>query len=331
MRFSMSGYLSLFLVLMFLFSGTMTVLPEKDSKIGSETPIQEVLVNEVYSKSPKYAMKALKESNSSIEDSCHPLVHSIGSATYRKYKDFNKSISYFDSYCNSGFMHGVLQEYFEHQEELPNASALCSRYQKTYLGWQCRHGLGHGFMSFTEGDLNRSIELCEMELGSVLGTKACVNGAYMEIFMTHNSQGMDSKYLHPKDIFRTCERTKKRYKSQCYIYVNAYYLHKNPGDFSEGIQKCLNVENNSLGKACVAGFSSKHLKHNINDPSAALSLCSNISDNVSDTCMTAMASYLPMHTGNFSEGSKFCRRVVPSSQTKKCLNGLSSLKPLFRD
>jgi hypothetical protein len=73
---------------------------------------KEYLTEAVKADSPEVAFKTLKveyEHNAYVKSQCHQLTHVIGQQASKKYPDVGSAYEHGDSFCWSGYYHGVMQ------------------------------------------------------------------------------------------------------------------------------------------------------------------------------------------------------------------------------
>lgn len=217
---------------------------------------------------PKDAIRALREE--SLQDSkvsalCHDVLHRIGQTAYRKYGSFKEATKFQSDYCNSGYIHGVFESYFSSTDNpLAGLVGECDEYAsfggRLFDLWQCRHGVGHGLMYLTGGDLDKSLELCEEGLGNK-GGPSCQNGVYMEVFNLE-VLAKENRYVDRKNPFLTCS-TRDVSKTDCYFYIPTYLSQTKRIEFSDIFEECDNAE---LGykDSCIQGVGAEAMKRNMN-------------------------------------------------------------------
>src|SRR5687768_12476645 len=107
-------------------------------------------------------LKVLYDTNVTAHGFCHQLSHEIGHAGYRKYGNIAAAFEHGDSFCWSGYHHGVLESYVQEigVEELPKrlptvCDGVPGRESYTFGFFNCVHGLGHGLMAVTDDKVDR--------------------------------------------------------------------------------------------------------------------------------------------------------------------------------
>lgn len=200
---------------------------------------------------PKFALENLKQQyakRADIVSSCHQLTHVIGNTAATLYKnDVAKAFISGDSFCWSGYYHGVVEHVVEHDSEekfINKADTLCSlipgkeRYSFDY--YNCVHGVGHGLMGLKENELFQALPLCD-KLSGDWEKQSCYGGVFMENIMVDNRTHF-AKYLKKDDLMYPCDTVDTKYKLQCYLMQTSYALTETNYDFKNAFHLCANVE-----------------------------------------------------------------------------------------
>lgn len=203
---------------------------------------------------PKVATDALKNlyaHNSYVVSQCHQLVHVIGNTAAERYGDIGEAFRYGDSFCWSGYYHGVVEQalkQFNPTTVAAKTNEFCARIpgKETYSFdyFNCVHGLGHGFMTITKIELFDALNLCDNLTGN-WEKESCYGGVYMENVMADNSiRNHSTKYLKADDLLYPCNAVEEHYKGQCYLMQTSYALTKNGRDFANLFDLCARAESN---------------------------------------------------------------------------------------
>ncbi len=279
---------------------------------------------------PRFALARLGEDMEEDEEilrSCHPIVHEIGHAAYDKYGDFGEAMKYQDEVCNSGYVHGVIEERFAQSDDvLADMKTLCADYRSgSYLQWQCYHGIGHGVMYYTSNDLPRALEMCDA-FEDASGRSSCVNGAFMENFSADGNLHT-SEYLKEDDPLYPCAEQEERRKADCYIYAPTYFLSQNEEDYEGALELCEDAEE-AFRPVCVQGVGSQAMKENLDDPKLVESVCEGNSPANTIHCVRGMASLYVNHHGGIEPARGMCGRLEPSNEAA-CLGVVRAMSPMF--
>jgi hypothetical protein len=286
----------------------------------------------VYKEGPAEALAKLEKESSDDPKTlalCHDLLHGIGGAAYEKTSSVGSALSFNNSFCNSGYIHGVFESYFVRaQPTTEDLASLCSPFMQEshFEQWQCLHGMGHGFMYLTDGDLDKSLELCSEILQEGEKT-ACQNGVFMEIFNAEilpNEQDL----IDPHDPFAICDTRDP--KDICYAYVPIFLSQTKDLAFYDIFHECEKAGEQYEG-TCVHGVGSEAMKRNMNDPSAVFKLCGYAgSFSKAEECVQGMVGMYMNQKGSYTAGKSLCEEV-PFLYRDTCLIHVESRELFFRD
>jgi hypothetical protein len=152
-----------------------------------------------------------------------------------------------DSFCWSGYYHGVLEGVVARigRQKVPDAlNNICdgivgkSSYSFDY--YNCVHGLGHGVMAYTQDELFDSLKLCDRIFGT-WEQSSCYSGVFMENVIVDNKNHF-TKYLKPEDPLYPCDAVDAKYKGTCYLMQTSYMLKVTAGNFSKVFELCSQLE-----------------------------------------------------------------------------------------
>ena len=280
--------------------------------------------------SPRKALQAFNqdlENNDALLNSCHPIVHEIGHSAYDSI-GFAAAIAQFNEVCNSGYIHGVIEQHFASLEDVEEGfKKTCADYDATkFLGWQCYHGLGHGAMFFTNNNLPRSLELCG-DFSEEPKMIACTNGVYMENYLVDGEVHM-SDYVNPLEPLFPCNEEFIAFnRSDCYVYAPTYYLAVYPGQYKELYEECERAGAYNL--ACTQGIGSEAMKLNLSDPSVAEAICLTAENNsYFRSCSLGALNLYAFHHGGTSELKELCVSLTDKTATI-CNSVVEELKDFF--
>jgi hypothetical protein len=178
---------------------------------------------------------------------CHTLLHPIGEAAGHEYPSVAEAYKYGDTFCRSGYYHGVLEGVFGHEgseELLDNLDSLCAevdgkeRYSYDYFS--CVHGVGHGLMAYFDHDLLESLEGCD-KLSGEWEQSSCHGGVFMENVISDTPEE-PSKFLKRDDPLYPCDVVDDKYRAQCYLMQTSHMLALFDGDFGKVFGACISVE-----------------------------------------------------------------------------------------
>jgi len=281
---------------------------------------------------PREAIHMLEEKssqNDKVSALCHDILHEIGHTAYSKYGNFKEAAKYQDDFCNSGYIHGLFESYFKSTDDpLSVLSDQCSDYasgRRQFDLWQCRHGIGHGLMYLTGGDLDETLELCERGLGRDAAV-SCQNGVYMELFNLE-LLAKEKGFVDPENPWLTCS-TRAAAKGDCYLYMPTYLSQTLGMDFADIFKECDKAEFGYRG-SCIRGIGSEAIKRNMNSVSEVFALCRQAgSDTDQETCVAGAVGMYMNQDGSYSAGEKLCE-LAPKQYQVACSNALKERKNFF--
>lgn len=269
--------------------------------------------------------RTLKE-NSALASSCHALTHNMGHAAYRKYQDFGQAMEEGEAICNSGYMHGVIEEYFTNVDDMQEViGSVCNSYLPgTFRRKQCDHGVGHGVMFATDNDLPASLASCD-QLADAETRSGCVNGAFMENVMSDQAIHK-SAFLKKDDPLYPCHDQKLQHKPHCYGYVTTNFLRTHPGDYSGALMLCDKVEKEYIS-SCLEGAGRRMIVELIDRPDDVYKLCMTRETGY-DTCLRGMIYEYVNHFGAITQATDLCQKF-PSDERNICINAVKEKALLF--
>ena len=234
----------------------------------------------VLEKNPVEAFASLQEqikSNPAIEDECHDIVHEIGHAAYEKY-GLKESFKYQNDLCGSGYIHGVIEKYFEdHKGEAIDATKICN-----VTDGRCFHGIGHGLMLYHDYDLLTSVQAC-MKLAKSFAISNCTDGVFMQYFSTGETKTVNT------NAFSICTSFESFARGSCFFYGPRYHL-----KYNELIDK-VHAECKKLSGydrvVCMKGIGSGLTKFHISDLRIPENFCFNAEDTDQESCVSGMLGY----------------------------------------
>lgn len=196
---------------------------------------------------------------------CHEALYYIGALEYQRSKSISGVYARSHGACYYASYHGTLQGYFSavvgskeayHDNELIVAmQGACGNpgdYTTRLAYDQCFHGIGHAVMVLTDGDLMRSLRLCEVLkkenntdtcTAAMLSDEAdmCYSGAFMESLFsaTHEHYSRRNSNQESRDL--PCENFPAQYQTRCYAALpGKFYLDSNY-DQHETIARCSEI------------------------------------------------------------------------------------------
>ncbi len=243
--------------------------------------------------------------NDSLAYSCHDVAHTLGHEAFKLYADFGKAMELQDEICNSGYIHGIIEEYFSETADVFEAmKTICNAYPPgKFTSWECYHGVGHGLMYYTNNNLPKALSLCRAYNGPFART-SCINGVYMENFNA-GEKIHTSTFIKTDDLFYPCSDPAFDYKKDCYVYAPIRYLHLNPEDYAGALDWCNNAPLPHQS-TCANGVGSQAMKENINAPKQVEKICRQGKFSQIKPCIEGMTGLYINHSGALGPARTLC-------------------------
>jgi hypothetical protein len=271
------------------------------------------------------AFRARIDTDPEVERDCHRIAHSIGAAALERFDgDVAATFARGSPTCVSGYYHGILDHAFlgvSSKEELAEvARGLCASdlaRRRSFLDYQCRHGLGHGLMIQTGYDLPLVLSLCA-RLGTGWDHKACASGAFMENVDTRF--GFRSPWLDDADPLYPCQRVHAFDRHSCYLRVSWRFLTSNGGDYADAARRC-----DELGRwatVCLRGLGRDAAEETRYAPDGILRRCALAARGESE-CLLGAARTIANAGGmpGIRPAVALCRHA-PASGREACFSGV---------
>ncbi len=192
-------------------------------------------------------LKARYPNNGYVQSQCHPITHVIGQAATDKYPKVSEAYVHGDSFCWSGYYHGVMEGIVGKigRGQLPaKLNSICDgisgKASYSFDYFNCVHGLGHGVMAYTNDELFDSLALCDNIKGG-WEQSSCHGGVFMENVIIDNKNHF-TKFLKPDEPLYPCTAVDSKYKNDCYLMQTSYMLKVTAGDFGKVFSLCGQVE-----------------------------------------------------------------------------------------
>ena len=297
---------------------------------GAYSCLEQAFGNVAFRDGPRPALalfEARLSTDVDVERDCHRIVHTIGSAAFARY-DGNVARTFAEgsSTCASGYYHGILERAFAgistKAQLAKTARSLCvgtGIRRRGFLDYQCRHGLGHGFMIQTGYDLPTALSLCS-QLGSGWDEVTCTGGVFMENINTRF--GFRSRWVDDSDPLYPCTRVDSRYKRSCHVRATTRILELNGNDFEKTARTCASA-GAKWAPYCFRGYGRDAVvEARYESLEKALRLCGLV-DSAQRECLYGAARTFADGAG--LEGAKraaaFCGRA-PRADRGACVGGL---------
>jgi hypothetical protein len=193
-------------------------------------------------------VKKAYESSPYVKANCHQIAHIIGRSAGSKFGSVSDAYKQGDSFCWSGYYHGVMEAISAKvgkDEILSKLNDICAEFNQTeqysFLHYNCVHGLGHGVLQLKNGELFDGLIVCD-DLDGTWQQESCQGGVFMENVMNKINPGHTTKYLKNDEPLYPCTAVEDRYKQQCYLMQTSQALMVVNQDFAKVFDLCSNVE-----------------------------------------------------------------------------------------
>lgn len=197
-----------------------------------------------------------------INKDCHKVAHKIGRLAFHKFNNVAKAATATDDICNSGYLHGVIEEYFKNNKDyLASIKNVCRDYEDKTTKWHCSHAVGHALMLVGNNDLKWALDFCN---NNYLGSERerCANGVFMENF-SNKDNALDSNTLKADNFFYPCnDFVPEDEKPDCYMYAPDFIVAINPGNYTKAFEACSQITDRTNHNYCISGVGSRLLIEN---------------------------------------------------------------------
>lgn len=294
--------------------------------------VRDELIAVVDRKDPKAALEVLAkriETDPKVLRACHPLVHEIGRRAYKKYQDFTQAMNYLTDLCNTGYLHGVVEQYFDSTptDIFTAMKSICTTAQTAADQVRCYHGVGHGLMYFTANDLPKSLILCRSYTN--VAHENCAQGVFMENFNTDRKLH-PSEYLKENDPFYPCnEPVSASYKAICYYYAPRFYVSVHHDAFREALAWC-QTGDEEYQSSCENGLGAVTMKLLMHKPKDVENICMSGAPSQIRACIDGMVGYYVYSYNSIEKGKALCE-LLDQSNKDSCYSALNGRPELLRN
>jgi hypothetical protein len=203
-------------------------------------------------------LAASRQSNEFLRTICHQLAHVVGRTAGERAG--NAAFARGSDLCASGYYHGVVESVMAaigREQILARATSVCDEQRsadaRSYLHYNCVHGMGHGFMGLYDSDVFPSLAGCDA-LPDVWERNHCYGGVFMENLTALGNASRRSKHLRPSEPLYPCTAVDDRYKPECYIEQTAYALFVRNDDFAAVFNLCRDTADPGFRTVCYEGL-----------------------------------------------------------------------------
>lgn len=293
-----------------------------ESKLPSDPYVRKVVESD-----PRWAIETLRQDTASSGElfaRCHEVLHDIGKEAFYQYGSFGAASVFQSDFCNSGYIHGVFEAYFlAVGDPTLGLTEACDNYAtlggRPFDRWQCHHGVGHGFMYFTGGDVQPALTLCQDTFETDNAVDECQNGVYMELFNTE-TLAKESEYLDVADPSKICQPMTES-RGDCYHYLPTYLFHKL--SLAEIFSVCGTIPVEHFD-SCKLGAGAEAMKRSMQQPQAVFLMCSELASLRDQTvCVAGAVSMYMNQTASLTDSYQLCEKI-PEMYHNACLQVVDS-------
>lgn len=186
-------------------------------------------------------LKSRYERGGGARTYCHPVLHVIGARAGEEYGSVAEAYKEGDTFCRSGYYHGVLEGLFVAkggEEMLTRLDEFCAEVRAdgyTYNYFSCVHGIGHGLMAYFNHDLFASLDACT-RLSGEWEQSSCAGGVFMENVIS-DTEEMPSRFFKEDDLLYPCTAITGTFATQCYLMQTSHILDV-VKDFGKTFEAC---------------------------------------------------------------------------------------------
>jgi hypothetical protein len=312
----------------------------EDCKGGDFQCLEQAYGNLTYTEGPKVALARFDADIANpgpIEQNCHRIAHTMGSAALERFKNkIGQAFAAGSSSCWSGYYHGILEHAFQTEKLKEFTSDELARISKKFcddpdvratnwIAYQCVHGLGHGLMITTELDLPLALESCN-KLANNWDQQSCKGGVFMENIST--SYGVESKWIKKDDLLYPCNTIKEGDKLYCYLMVTSYVLRQNGWNWDATAALCAGGEKNWVA-TCFQSYGRDASGSTRQNAVEILKLCDTAGKHGGQLdCILGASKDM---TANYNDGEKAARMcdLAPDEHRHSCYWAIGTISGGF--
>jgi hypothetical protein len=301
-------------------------IPNEKRQLSKEekTIVLDELLRILDEEDPRASLQVLTiavNQNDAILRSCHAIVHDVGHAAYEKYGSFSKTMEYQDDVCNGAYIHGSIEALFAESDDLAiELQTVCDDVDPG----NCYHGTGHGFMFYTNNDINNSLDWCEVHKTDSARNE-CYAGAFMELFTA--IPGFEPVELIISDPLATCLAFDSTQQYSCHYYAPTYYLTLHPSDYIGALEWCKESAD-GYQELCTKGVGAIAIKENIQYPLEVQMICETADPDQVAICIDGMVGLYMNHYFSATAGEDLCL-ILDDRHLETCEAAVESRRAEF--
>ncbi len=270
-------------------------------------------------------LRKLYETDEYVKSQCHQLTHVVGRTGYKKYGTLANAYTKGDSFCWSGYYHGVTEQAIgdlgpERMRTEANTvcKALADKQQYSFDHYNCAHGLGHGFMTVESFNLFKALKTCDL-LNDTWEEESCHGGVFMENVMVAVRENGTSDYLRPNEPMYPCTAVEEPYKQQCYLMQTSYALQQNGYDFAKVAALCQDLPDQAFVSTCYQSLGRDASGSTVSDINRTKSNCEKALDGYGlESCVLgAVRDFVSFHHSDV-QAKKLCDAFSDRALVVRC-------------
>lgn len=298
---------------------------EKHSSPGC---FRQAFGNVAYRSGPQKALDLLATDDQTVPGvhaDCHQIAHTIGHGGLAHYSgNAAAALAHGAMTCNSGYYHGVIELAFagvRPEKVIGIARTLCTEPSVTrdeFLLYQCVHGLGHGLMIYSGGNLPFALHACD-KLQTAFSQVSCTGGVFMQLFLPESAT---SRFLKRSDLIYPCNDVATRYKLYCYLQATARIIEVIGPDWRKVAAWCHRSEPGWVA-TCFQSYGRDASGISEYQPRRTIRLCL-LARNMAAECFYGASRD---YANNYAGGEKAARLCVlaPKRYRARCFNGVGTI------
>lgn len=299
--------------------------PENDAILTDDS----ILKSYIKKYGPAPTMHTIIAAANRTQIDCHNRAHEFGRMSYEVFGNTILQLNLPE--CHSGFYHGAIEAYFKKygtDNLAEKLSFICPDNLNGFFMHQCRHGIGHGLMSWSSYDLPAALDYCSM-ITDEWGQGSCRGGVFMENIVgslrdSPEAQeiGHYTEYLSEDPQF-PCNAVKDEYKNDCYFLQTDRMLALSKTAFQGVVDSCTAAPE-QYHRNCFASMGRTVGGSLRGQPAEAISACRLIPDQTNriECIMGVSKDYLWDSSGQ-EGGLRFCSMVSVEDGMIECYKALT--------
>jgi mono/diheme cytochrome c family protein len=278
--------------------------------------LRQAFGNIAYRRGPQVALQQLDQlqrRDSVVAGFCHQITHEIGHAALARYHgNAAKALGEGGMTCWSGYYHGVIERAFAgipRDRVQRTARSMCASLSAaaSFVLYQCVHGLGHGLMIYSGGDLAYSLRVCDA-LPDAWNQTSCTGGVFMQAFLPPmpgmQSSEMQMTKRQARNLLYPCPAVAERDKLYCYLQITDRILPRVSFNWRAASDWCRRAEKAWIA-TCFQSLGRDISGNNNQDPVRIAQLCG-LAGSGSADCIYGAVRDVAANDANGVRAAKVC-------------------------